>query len=147
MNQEVVGSNLTIHPICLGDGIGSHAGLRNQCRKVCGFDSRPRYNCPHSSMDRTLGYEPRDRCSSHFEGTIRCVIRARSDNCFSGVIGSTMDSKSISQGSSPWGCANNGPVAQLVERWIEDPSVGGSNPSRSTQCSGWSWRPVGLQNL
>ena len=43
-----------------------------------------------------------------------------------------MDSKSISQGSSPWGCANNGPVAQLVERWIEDPSVGGSTPSRST---------------
>jgi hypothetical protein len=44
-----------------------------------------------------------------------------------------MDSKSISQGSSPWGRANKGLVAQLVERWIEDPSVGGSNPSQSTK--------------
>lgn len=51
----------------------------------------------------------------------------------SGVIGSMTDSKSVGQGSSPWGRANNGPVAQLVERWIEDPSVGGSNPSRSTK--------------
>jgi uncharacterized protein len=42
-----------------------------------------------------------------------------------------MDSKPIGQGSKPWGRAK-GPVAQLVERWIEDPSVGGSNPSRST---------------
>ena len=53
-------------------------------------------------------------------------------NCFSSVIGSITDSKSVGQGSSPWGCANNGQVAQLVERRPEEPSVGGSNPSLST---------------
>ena len=58
MNQEVVGSNLTIHPKCLGDGIGSHAGLRNQCRKVCGFDSRPRYK--DDKKRRMVSVERRD---------------------------------------------------------------------------------------
>ena len=43
-----------------------------------------------------------------------------------------MDSKSISQGSSPWGSANEGPIAQLVEHLIEAQGVAGSNPARST---------------
>jgi hypothetical protein len=41
-------------------------------------------------------------------------------------------SNPFGQDSSSWGRANNGLVAQLVERWIEDPSVGGSKPSQST---------------
>ena len=43
-----------------------------------------------------------------------------------------MDSKPIGQGSKPWGRANNGLVAQLVELKIEDLGVGGSIPSLST---------------
>ena len=39
-----------------------------------------------------------------------------------------MDSKPIGQDSSSWGRANNGQVAQLVERRPEEPSVGGSKP-------------------
>lgn len=46
-----------------------------------------------------------------------------------------MDSKSIGQGSNPWGCAN-GDVAQLVERQIEDLGVGGSNPPITTSVKG-----------
>ena len=46
--------------------------------------------------------------------------------------GSMMDSKPIGQGSKPWGRANNGLVAQLVELKIEDLGVGGSIPSLST---------------
>lgn len=30
------------------------------------------------------------------------------------------------------GWVDNGSIAQLVEQWIEDPRVGGSNPSRAT---------------
>jgi hypothetical protein len=33
-----------------------------------------------------------------------------------------------------------GPIAQLVEQWIEDPRVGGSNPSRATSFLFNAWR-------
>ena len=36
-------------------------------------------------------------------------------------------------GSSPVSRAKHVPVAQLVEHWIEDPGVGGSNPSGYTK--------------
>ena len=36
-------------------------------------------------------------------------------------------------GSSPVSRAKHVPVAQLVEHWIEDPGVGGSNPSECTK--------------
>ena len=49
-----------------------------------------------------------------------------------GVNGSIAVSKTEGPSSNLGRRANKGLVAQLVERWTEDPSVGGSTPSRST---------------
>ena len=38
----------------------------------------------------------------------------------------------------------HGPIAQLVEQWIEDPRVDGSNPSRATFFKQKRWQHVQL---
>ena len=61
---------------CLGGGIGSHAGLKILCSYGRAGSTPARGTNAHIvQLDRTLGYEPGDRCSSHFEGTNAPIVQ------------------------------------------------------------------------